>query len=78
MALRGTFIIDRAGIVQHQIINNLSLGRNIDETLRILDAVQFNENYGEVCPANWEKGQEGMKATPAGVAEYLAVHGQEL
>ncbi len=78
IALRGTFIIDRSGKVQHQVVNNLPLGRNVDEALRILDAIQYNEQFGEVCPANWQKGAEGMKATPEGVAEYLAVHGHEL
>lgn len=72
MAFRGTFLIDRDGIVQHQYINNLPLGRNIDETLRLVDALQFTEEYGEVCPAGWNKGKPGMKASPSGVAEYLA------
>lgn len=78
MALRGTFIIDKDGIVQHEVINNLPLGRNVEEALRILDAIQFHEKFGEVCPVNWEKGSAGMKPTPEGVAEYLAVHGKEL
>lgn len=72
MAFRGTFLIDRDGIVQHQYINNLPLGRNIDETLRLVDALQFTEEHGEVCPAGWNKGKPGMKASPSGVAEYLA------
>ncbi len=78
VALRGTFIIDKDGLVQHQVINNLSLGRNVEEALRILDALQFHEKFGEVCPVNWEKGSAGMKPTPEGVAEYLATHGHEL
>ncbi|MDZ4246586.1 MAG: peroxiredoxin, partial [Dehalococcoidia bacterium] len=78
VALRGTFVIDREGKVQHQVVNNLPLGRNIDEALRIIDAIQFNEKFGEVCPANWEKDKPGMKPTTGGVAEYLAAHGSEL
>lgn len=72
VAFRGTFLIDKDGVVQHQYINNLPLGRNIDETLRLVDALQFTEEHGEVCPAGWSKGEEGMKASPQGVAEYLA------
>lgn len=78
IALRGTFIIDKNGIIQHQVVNNLPLGRNVDEALRILDAMQFNEKHGEVCPANWEKGKDAMKPTTKGVAEFLAAHGKEL
>ncbi len=78
VALRGTFIIDKDGLVQHQVVNNLPLGRNVGEALRILDALQFHEKFGEVCPVNWEKGSAGMKPTPEGVAEYLATHGHEL
>lgn len=72
VALRGAFLIDREGIVRSQIINDLPLGRNIDELLRLVDALQFHEKYGEVCPAGWNKGDTGMKATPDGVAEYLS------
>ena len=72
VALRGLFLIDREGIVRHQIINDLSLGRNVDEALRMLDALQFTEEFGDVCPANWKKGEEAMKPTAEGVAEYLA------
>lgn len=72
VAFRGAFIIDKNGIVRSQIINDLPLGRNMDELLRIVDALQFNEEHGEVCPANWRKGDKGMTATPAGVAEYLS------
>ncbi|MDM8521135.1 peroxiredoxin [Anaerolineales bacterium HSG6] len=78
VALRASFLIDKAGIVQHQVVNNLSLGRNIDEMLRIIDALQFTEEHGEVCPAGWNKGEEGMKATTDGVAEYLASHSENL
>ena len=78
VAFRGTFLIDRAGIVQSAHVNNLPLGRNVDEAVRLLDALQFNEEHGEVCPAGWQKGQAGMKASPDGVAEYLAKHHSEL
>jgi peroxiredoxin (alkyl hydroperoxide reductase subunit C) len=74
MAYRGLFLIDRNGIVQHQVVNNFPLGRNIDEVLRMVDALQFTERHGEVCPADWRKGAEAMKATPAGVASYLSKH----
>ncbi len=71
VALRGTFIIDKKGVVRHQLVNDLPLGRNVDETLRTLDALIFHEEHGEVCPANWKKGEQGMKATAEGVAAYL-------
>lgn len=74
VALRGLFLIDKAGVVRHALINDLPLGRNVDEALRMLEALQFTEKHGEVCPANWKEGQEGMKATPEGVASYLAKH----
>ena len=74
VALRGLFIIDREGIVRHALINDLPLGRNVDEALRILDAIQFHEKHGEVCPANWREGKEAMKPTAEGVASYLAKH----
>ncbi len=74
IALRGTFLIDRAGVVRHQVVNDLPLGRSIDEALRMVDALQFFEQNGEVCPANWHSGQEAMKPTPEGVAKYLARH----
>lgn len=74
VALRGLFLIDKEGIIRHSVINDLSLGRNIDEALRVLDALQFTEKHGEVCPANWHEGEDGMKATTEGVAEYLAEH----
>ncbi len=78
VAYRGSFLIDREGIVRHQVVNDLPIGRNIDEMLRVVDALQFTEEHGEVCPAGWHKGEEGMKDTPEGVAEYLAKHAKEL
>jgi peroxiredoxin (alkyl hydroperoxide reductase subunit C) len=72
VALRGSFLIDKAGVVQAQIINNLPLGREVDEMVRLVEALQFTEQYGEVCPAGWKKGQKGMKPTAEGVASYLA------
>ncbi len=78
VALRGSFLIDRAGVVQVAHVNNLPLGRNVDEMLRLVDALQFNEEHGEVCPAGWQKGKAGMKADPKGVADYLAKHAGEL
>ena len=74
IAYRGLFLIDKQGIVRHQTVNDLSLGRNVDEAIRMVDALQFNEENGEVCPANWTKGKEGMKASHTGVADYLAKH----
>ncbi|KTD38498.1 alkyl hydroperoxide reductase [Legionella nautarum] len=78
VAFRGAFIIDKNGMVRSQIVNDLPIGRNIDELLRIIDAVQFFEENGEVCPAGWQKGQAGMKASPKGVAEYLSEHSGNL
>lgn len=78
VALRGSFLIDRDGVVQHQVVNNLPLGREVDEMLRMVDALQFFEENGEVCPAGWHKGQAGMKANAEGVASYLATHAKEL
>ncbi|MFY9259522.1 MAG: peroxiredoxin C [Gallionella sp.] len=72
VALRGSFLIDAAGVVRHQVVNDLPLGRDIDEMLRMVDALQFHETHGEVCPAGWNKGKAGMRASTAGVAEYLA------
>ncbi|MCC6817861.1 MAG: peroxiredoxin [Bacteroidia bacterium] len=74
IAFRGLFLIDKNGIVMHQTVNHLPLGRSVDETLRMVDALQHIETHGEVCPANWEKGDEAMNATPKGVAEYLSKH----
>ncbi len=78
VALRGSFLIDADGTVRHAVINDLPLGRNIDEMLRMVDAMLFTNEYGEVCPAGWNKGDEGMKASTNGVAEYLAKHSEEL
>jgi peroxiredoxin (alkyl hydroperoxide reductase subunit C) len=78
VALRGSFLIDKAGIVQAQIVNNLPLGREVDEMVRLVEALQFTEQYGEVCPAGWKKGQKGMKPTAAGVASYLAENASAL
>lgn len=78
VALRGTFLIDQQGIVRHQVINDLPLGRNIDEALRMVDALKFFQDHGEVCPAGWNKGKSGMKANAEGVAEYLAKNSKEL
>lgn len=71
IALRGLFLIDRDGIVRHQVVNDLPLGRNVNEALRILHALQFTEKHGEVCPANWQLGEDAMKPTAEGVASYL-------
>jgi len=78
VAFRGSFLIDKKGIVRHQVVNDLPLGRNIDEMLRMVDALQFNEEHGEVCPAGWHEGSAGMKDTPEGVASYLSEHAKEL
>jgi peroxiredoxin (alkyl hydroperoxide reductase subunit C) len=78
VAFRGSFLIDRNGVVRHQVVNDLPLGRNMDELLRTIDALQFTEEHGEVCPAGWEKGKKGMKANPKGVAEYLAKEAAQL
>jgi peroxiredoxin (alkyl hydroperoxide reductase subunit C) len=72
MAYRGLFLIDKEGTVRHQVINDMPLGRSIDEALRMVDALQFFEQNGEVCPADWHPGKKAMKATQAGVAEYLS------
>lgn len=72
IAYRGLFLIDKEGVVRHQLVNDLPLGRNVEEALRMVDALQFFEDKGEVCPANWSKGAEGLKDTHAGVADYLA------
>jgi peroxiredoxin (alkyl hydroperoxide reductase subunit C) len=78
VAMRASFLIDKDGVVQHQVVNNLPLGRNVDEMVRMIDAVQFNEKHGEVCPAGWQQGDDGMKATTDGVADYLATHSKKL
>lgn len=78
VAFRGAFIIDNKGIVRSAMINDLPLGRNADELVRLIDALQFHEEHGEVCPAGWNKGDKGMSASPAGVADYLAEHAGKL
>jgi peroxiredoxin (alkyl hydroperoxide reductase subunit C) len=74
MAYRGLFLIDKKGIVRHQTVNDMPLGRSVTEALRMVDALQFFEENGEVCPADWQKGKKGMKATQEGVADYLSKH----
>lgn len=71
-AYRGLFLIDKDGVVQHQVVNNMPLGRSVDETIRMVDSLQFFRENGEVCPADWHKGEEAMSATQEGVAKYLA------
>jgi len=78
VAYRGSFLIDRQGIVRHQVVNDLPLGRNMDELIRMVDALQFFEQHGEVCPAGWNKGDSGMNASPDGVAKYLAQNAEKL
>lgn len=78
VALRAFFLIDRSGVVQHQVVNNLPLGRNVDEMLRLVDALQFTEKHGEVCPAGWQKGDTGMKPNAEGVAAYLSQNKENL
>lgn len=78
IAFRGTFLIDKNGLVRHQLVNDLPLGRNVDETIRTLDALMFHEEHGEVCPAGWTKGDSGMTATPDGVAAYLSENSDKL
>ncbi len=78
VAYRGSFLIDRNGVVRHQVVNDLPLGRNIDEMLRMIDALQFFEENGEVCPAGWTKGDAGMNASPEGVADYLSKNADNL
>jgi len=74
IALRGLFLIDKVGNVRHALVNDLPLGRSVAEAIRVLDALQFNEEHGDVCPANWQKGEEAMKPSAEGVAKYLAAH----
>lgn len=78
VALRGSFLIDREGKIRHYVINDLPLGRNVDESIRMVEALQFHEEHGEVCPAGWQKGQSGMKDTAEGVASYLKEHAEAL
>ena len=74
VSLRGTFLIDKEGVIKHMVVNDLGLGRNVDETLRMVDALRHHEKHGEVCPANWREGEEAMKPTSEGVASYLGKH----
>lgn len=78
VAYRGSFLIDANGDVRHQVVNDLPLGRNVDEMLRMVDALQFHEEHGEVCPAGWTQGDTGMDASPAGVASYLSDNSDKL
>lgn len=78
VAFRATFLIDKKGFVRHEVVNDLPLGRNMDELIRMVDALEFFDEHGEVCPAGWQKGKAGMKADPKGVAEYLAQHSDKL
>ena len=78
VAFRGSFLIDAEGIVRHQVVNDLPLGRNIDDMLRMVDALNFHEEHGEVCPAGWQAGSKGMVDSPAGVASYLAENADSL
>lgn len=78
VALRGTFLIDQEGTVRHQVVNDLPLGRNIDEAIRMVDSLKFFQENGEVCPAGWNKGKAGMKADAKGVADYLANNSKSL
>lgn len=78
LAYRATFLIDQNGIVVHQVVNDLGLGRNVDETIRMVDALKFHQEHGDVCPANWKNGDEGIKASFDGVASYLSKHANNL
>lgn len=78
IAFRGSFLIDEDGLVRHQVVNDLPLGRNVDEMLRMVDALAFNQEHGEVCPAGWQQGDKGMDASPTGVAAYLAENSDKL
>ncbi|NVJ67574.1 MAG: peroxiredoxin C, partial [Gammaproteobacteria bacterium] len=78
VAFRGSFLIDKEGTVRHQVVNDLPLGRNVDEMIRMVDALQFHEEHGEVCPAGWNQGDKGMDASPDGVAKYLSEEADKL
>ncbi len=78
VAFRGSFLIDKEGVVRHQVVNDLPLGRNVDEMIRMVDALQFHEEHGEVCPAGWNQGDKGMDASPDGVAKYLSEEADNL
>lgn len=77
IALRGLYLIDKEGIIRHQVVNDLPLGRNVSEALRMLDALKFTEEFGDVCPANWNKGDAAMAPTAEGVAKYLSEHAND-
>lgn len=78
VAFRGSFLIDEDGLVRHQVVNDLPLGRNVDEMLRMVDALAFHQEHGEVCPAGWKEGDKGMDASPTGVAKYLSENHEKL
>ncbi|KUJ84217.1 alkyl hydroperoxide reductase [Microbulbifer flavimaris] len=78
VAFRGSFLIDEEGVVRHQVVNDLPLGRNVDEMLRMVDALAFHQEHGEVCPAGWQEGDKGMNASPEGVAAYLSENSDKL
>jgi peroxiredoxin (alkyl hydroperoxide reductase subunit C) len=78
VAYRGSFLIDEKGMVRHQVVNDLPLGRNVDEMLRMIDALEFHQKHGEVCPAGWQEGDSGMQASPDGVAKYLSANSKKL
>ena len=78
VAFRGSFLIDEEGVVRHQVVNDLPLGRNVDEMLRMVDALAFHQEHGEVCPAGWQEGDKGMNASPEGVAAYLSENAEKL
>lgn len=78
VAFRGSFLIDEEGAVRHQVVNDLPLGRNVDEMLRMVDALAFHQEHGEVCPAGWQEGDKGMSASPEGVAAYLSENAEQL
>lgn len=78
VAYRGSFVIDKQGMIRHQVVNDLPLGRNMDELVRMIDALQYHEQHGEVCPAGWKQGDKGMQASPNGVAAYLAENATKL
>jgi peroxiredoxin (alkyl hydroperoxide reductase subunit C) len=78
VAFRGSFLIDQDNVVRHQVVNDLPLGRNVDEMLRMVDALKFNQDHGEVCPAGWQDGDKGMNASPDGVADYLSTEADKL
>lgn len=73
-AYRGLFLIDKEGVVRHQVVNDMPLGRSVEEIIRVIDALQFTEEYGEVCPANWKKGDKALKPTQDGISDYLSAH----